>query len=373
MEYLKEFDLSNKEQVTKLLTYGFKRYAGLSLAYMNTETIKFDGENLLCYNYSDSNKKAVIRIGFSTSPEVTLKIISLIQDKKVLTRKIKNSDKIIPIIKLVPEYIIQNKSIENTSQDSDPGKPVLTSEESKAQQSLKDIARAKQYVKKKNEILRRTIQKIENLRLVLVTGSSGTGKTFTTTNTLQNDLGMIEGKDFALEGGGEITPAKLYSLLSQYHTYGKVTVIDEANATMDIEENSNMFKMALQPNGKLSRGGKSLPFRGAVVMITNKSPQWVAKKLGMAVMGRASIINFEATNEDIEVYIEELLPTLQPQLSLTREQKKECFDFFIENYPRFLITKLETEGGISIRTLERVMTYYELYPKMWKEQSLATL
>jgi hypothetical protein len=197
----------------------------------------------------------------------------------------------------------------------------------------------------KKELLRMYAVSDAGKNLLIASGRGGTGKTYTTTETLTSQ-GLSEGTHYKIiKGANASRAATLQRLLAQAADMPFV-IIDDADSVMQSKEMANCLKTALEnnpggrkmrimyPNPKGHKGEddefieKVVPIVFKMVWITNKDPQQLWRSNGwqdgdiIAVMRRAKEIKFNFTNEEVMDLIKGNIASVMPDNEYITEKRK---------------------------------------------------
>jgi hypothetical protein len=372
MQILLEYSPKDKKRILNLLVAGFKRYGQMDLVYFDSEITSFKklNETLNVYSYIEYNKKVIIKFCFTRGKELDLKAIGIVQKASNYFFKIEDTNNISELLKKLPKYILNNEEFPGgVVIPEEESEPVLDVEEKKDQDFLTYAFRNVNHILQMNFVLKKVLDNYKVYNPIILAGTPGIGKTFLVTDYLKNKKNLVEGKNLELTGGGSLSPTVLVEILRKYSKLGEVVVIDEADETMDNNENSNILKLALGENGKISRQGQSTPYEGTVILISNKTTDWIISKLG-AVIDRGYVIEYLASDEEIKEYITLISKRIAKKIGLNPEELKTVLDWFFANYKNL---KQTSKKGLSIRTFEKVAKLYLKNPNSWKYIAVKTL
>jgi hypothetical protein len=258
-------------------------------------------------------------------------------------------------------------------------KPVLTAAEKELEDEVTEFTVLDTDLKGSIELLEEAIRDIgANLaRGVLVTGTPGIGKTYTTQEILNKEFGLSPGIDYHLTGAGSMTPAKLFKLL--HDNRDKLIVVDDNDALWSEQAAVNMIKGALQSEGpRLVESGSSRPmegyedpfeFGGQIIFISNlKDSQF---GLAEPVLDRMNYhIHFNISTESLMSYVEEMLARIYKHVDM--EIKIMAFEWFKKHGHRYKSAK---KKGLSIRAYTKTLNLIVSgkSEKTWKRLSLSVL
>jgi len=219
---------------------------------------------------------------------------------------------------------------------------------------------------------------------ILVTGTPGVGKTYSTQEILHKERGLVENVSYRFLSGGSMSARGLFEELHNYRD--QLIVIDDNDSIFADQDAVNMLKGALQTQGtrwitynKASVAGKKdkegnaaydtpFEFTGQIIMITNL----VGKSLSLAnpVLDRVNQVHFDISQEDLVQYVEGMLGNIYTHIDL--DVKKEVFEFFKKFGPYYKSAKGK---GISIRAYTKTLDLVcaGLPEAEWKRLSLNTI
>jgi len=185
----------------------------------------------------------------------------------------------------------------------------------------------------------------EGKNMLIASGRAGTGKTYTTEETLQ-EQGLSEGAHYkVIKGSSSMRAATLQRLMAQAADMPFI-IIDDADQVMSSPQMANCLKTALEnsSNGRKMRimyvnpkGQKGeddefiekvVPVTFKIVWITNGEPESRWRSNGwddgdiVAVMRRSKEIKFDFTNEEIMEMIKQKLDTVMPDNEFITQERK---------------------------------------------------
>lgn len=208
-------------------TYGHQQRAWKFMQEAGLENIQY------VITKSNGNKQACIQLGASYSPTSNIPASSW----QWIISLYKRIEHYIPTEDNIGNNAGYNNDIETTDinipgLDGDVQSVELDPLDDKSQTSKNDeeyeenIEELENYIKSAYDVI---IQHKKNrtftTRCCLVTGTSGSSKSFTTTKTLK-DCGLKEGVDYFITKLSDTTPKGLYNMMYTYN--GKIVVIDDA-------------------------------------------------------------------------------------------------------------------------------------------------
>lgn len=178
---------------------------------------------------------------------------------------------------------------------------------------------------------------------LLLTGTPGTGKTYTVTEALTG-LMLEENHDY-LVVKGHTSAFGLYQLL--HDNQEGLIVMDDADSVWKDQVSLNILKAALDSYSKRTiswysastdRGGlpSSFDFKGSIIFISNQ----VASKLDPAVVSRTITANLELTNTELVDRMEGIMEDVECNVPISA--KMEVIDFLRENAEKFNALSLRT-------------------------------
>lgn len=211
---------------------------------------------------------------------------------------------------------------------------------------------------------------------LLVTGTPGIGKTYTTEKILKDEFGMTNGLDYLMVSGGKMTSTGLFITL--HDNRDKLIVIDDNDSVWSDTDATNMLKGALQTEGDriVSSMNKDIMknyetpfgFEGQIIFITNLVGSDLSK--AEPVLDRIPQVHFNISQESLISYVEEMLANIYKHIDM--EIKIEVFEWFKLMGPTY---KSSATKGLSIRsytkTLDLVLRGHK--EDDWKELALSTL
>jgi len=280
---------------------------------------------------------------------------------------------------------IKNKNTAEVSIiKANPEKRIETSEEKHLQQELEKYKISEEDLKGSIKLLKTLVQGLGVVTSgIIVTGTPGVGKTYTTLDVLENYLGKKLDSDY-VSVTGTISPIELFKTL--HDNRDKTIILDDCDAVFKNQDSVNMLKGALQTQGlrrvsysKASITGKKddegmalfenpFEFSGQIIAITNLKTSELA--LISPVEDRMNQVHFNISQADLISYVEEMLSHIYPHVSM--EIKKYIFDFFKKFGPYY---KSAQKKGISIRSYTKTLdlAISGMPEEAWKTLALNTL
>jgi hypothetical protein len=254
-------------------------------------------------------------------------------------------------------------------------KPVLTAKEKLAQQEYEKYKVYDTDLQGSIGLLKDSIRNIASgvIKGVLVTGSPGVGKSYTTQSILKDEFGLTENVDYVLERGGETSTPAFYRLL--YDNIDKLIMLDDNDGIWKDQKAVGMIKGALETQGSrmvtsnnLNMGDypTSFIFEGQLIFITNLVGADL--KLASPVKTRVDKIHFNISKEEIIKYIAVILDKIYPNVDI--DIKMEVFEWFDLMGDKYASAK---EEGVSIRAFTLTLDKRISGMVNWKQDSLNKL
>ena len=207
---------------------------------------------------------------------------------------------------------------------------------------------------------------------LIISGPPGVGKSFEVSRYLETNA-----KDSYFRVKGHITELSLYLALYNYRYKGQVVVLDDTDSIVTKLEGLNILKAATDSGvreiswesttNRLGDTPSSFPYNGSVVIITNAAALQVSNKLKPhmnALQDRCSRIVISDGNEDtlfkqicFMVYNRNVLTSKNIPPSV----QEEMLQYIDQTKRRF--------RSLSLRTLDRMVNYYQADPTTWKDMS----
>ena len=151
----------------------------------------------------------------------------------------------------------------------------------------------------------------------LITGSSGVGKSYIVTKTLQNG-GLRQGVDYIIIKGNT-SPLGLYTVL--LNNKNKLIVFDDCDSVFNDAKSLNLLKAGLDSYSKriiswLSRPSKnhvpSFEFTGKIIFISNLAQS----KIDNAVKSRTFVVDIQLSKKEVLAYLESILFYIEPSIPI---------------------------------------------------------
>ena len=208
---------------------------------------------------------------------------------------------------------------------------------------------------------------------LLVTGTPGVGKSYTTVSVLKDKFGLTENVDYVLQRGGETSTPAFYRLL--YDNIDRLIILDDNDGIWKDPKAVGMIKGALETQGtrmvtsnNLGMGDypTSFIFEGQLIFITNLVGD--SLKLAAPVKTRVDKVHFNISKEEIVKYIADILDKIYPHVDM--EVKIEVFEFFDLLGDKYSSAQ---EEGLSIRAFTMTLDKRLSGMPNWKQQSLNVL
>ncbi|MEI8209866.1 MAG: ATP-binding protein [Methylococcales bacterium] len=207
---------------------------------------------------------------------------------------------------------------------------------------------------------------------LIISGPPGVGKSFEVSRYLE-----AKAKDNYFRIKGHATELSLYLALYNYRYKGQIIVLDDTDSIVTKLEGLNILKAATDSGNReiswesttnrLGDSPSSFPYNGSVVIITNVAALQVSNKLKPhmnALQDRCSRIVISDGNEDtlfkqicFMVYNRHVLTNKNIPPSVQEEMLQ-----YIDQNKRKL-------RSLSLRALDRMVTYYDADPTTWKQMS----
>jgi hypothetical protein len=184
---------------------------------------------------------------------------------------------------------------------------------------------------------------------MVISGQPGIGKSYGLNKALK-DNGLVEGSDYVIIKGGNISPRGLFDLLKE-NAKGKIVIVDDADSILN-SQNALMLKGALDSSKKriinwvTVDGVEEIEFESQMVILTNLPKH----KIDSAVLSRSFYVNLQLTNEELIDRMRFLLPSMEHDLDLSG--REECLDL-LDKYK-------EQANEVNIRTLLKLFAIRQL-------------
>lgn len=201
---------------------------------------------------------------------------------------------------------------------------------------------------------------------LIIYGTGGTGKTYTTTKELEKlgkvpfdeDEHMIGSENYDyISVTGKVTPAALYRILYEHN--GKQILFDDCDSFLKDDDAVNVLKGALDTSGdgtvnwqssakiKDSKGEempKRFKFKGSAIFISNLS----ADKVPQPLKSRSLRVDMSMSKEQTIDRINFILDKIDFKLpGTTMEDKREVLNYLKEN--------LTVTDDVNVRTLKSLL------------------
>ena len=234
---------------------------------------------------------------------------------------------------------------------------------------------------------------------VVIAGPGGTGKSYHVEKAL-DESGMKPGIDW-VKYKTHMTPAQIYLALLQ--NYNKIIVFDDCDDALLNKTSANIFKAALETNGKRVLGWNkadvinippNLPmsvvkglvnndakhrlpsqftFEGSIIFITNLP----VKKIDAAVLTRCDTIDVTLRNVDMAKLIQKQLPNIkimgrnkatgeEINIGTNLELKQEVYDFLMS--PEYQAHMQKYNIPLNMRLFQRAYAFAYANDKSWKRR-----
>lgn len=234
---------------------------------------------------------------------------------------------------------------------------------------------------------------------VVIAGPGGTGKSYHVEKAL-DESGMKPGTDW-VKYKTHMTPAQIYLALLQ--NYNKIIVFDDCDDALLNKTSANIFKAALETNGKRVLGWNkadvinippNLPmsvvkglvnndakhrlpsqftFEGSIIFITNLP----VKKIDAAVLTRCDTIDVTLRNVDMAKLIQKQLPNIkimgrnratgeEINIGTNLELKQEVYDFLMS--PEYQAHMQKYNMPLNMRLFQRAYAFAYANDKSWRRR-----
>lgn len=234
---------------------------------------------------------------------------------------------------------------------------------------------------------------------VVIAGPGGTGKSYHVEKAL-DESGMKPGTDW-VKYKTHMTPAQIYLALLQ--NYNKIIVFDDCDDALLNKTSANIFKAALETNGKRVLGWNkadvinippNLPmsvvkglvnndakhrlpsqftFEGSIIFITNLP----VKKIDAAVLTRCDTIDVTLRNVDMAKLIQKQLPNIkimgrnratgeEINIGTNLELKQEVYDFLMS--PEYQAHMKKYNMPLNMRLFQRAYAFAYANDKSWRRR-----
>lgn len=211
---------------------------------------------------------------------------------------------------------------------------------------------------------------------LLITGSTGSGKTFTVKKVLV-DNGLVEGRDYTII---RVAPNNVFDLIDQIYTSKdkKLIILDDADITLTSEVHRQLLLQMLDTipvrtvvvprTAELDKysyqgfelGVDKFIVKAKFIIITNLP----LDKIPDNIKTRCHIVNFTFTDDELSELIRLNIDNIEP--SIPTEKKIEILQ---------ILKKLLKEAGIPLtfRQYTVAITYYKMYGDNWVTHFRVTL
>ena len=207
---------------------------------------------------------------------------------------------------------------------------------------------------------------------LIISGPAGVGKSYEVSRYLEANA-----KDGYFRIKGHVTELSLYLALYNYRYKGQIIVLDDTDSIVTRLEGLNILKAATDSGNReiswesttnrLGDTPSSFPYCGSVVIITNASALQVSNKLKPhmnALQDRCSRIVISDGNED--TLFKQICFMVYDRHVLTNKNipplvQEEMLQYIDQNKRKL--------RSLSLRALDRMVTYYDADPNSWKDMS----
>jgi len=234
---------------------------------------------------------------------------------------------------------------------------------------------------------------------VVIAGPGGTGKSYHVEKAL-NECGLTPGADW-VKYKTHMTPAQIYLALLQ--NYNKIIVFDDCDDALLNKTTANIFKAALETNGKRVIGWNksdtiqippNMPmavvkglvnndkkhrmpsqftFEGSIIFITNLP----IRKVDAAVLTRCDNIDVTLRREDMATIIKDQLPNIkimghnratgeETNIGTNLELKQEVYDFLMS--PEYQEHMKKYNIPLNMRLFQRAYAFAHANDKSWRRR-----
>jgi len=218
-------------------------------------------------------------------------------------------------------------------------------------------------VEEKFDFLRGAIREISqgNINSLIITGSPGSGKTYTTLEELDK-----AGVEYTRYTGGVKHVEDLIRILYNKRDR-EIIILDDFDSAWQNKEAANILKAALDnkdnreityvdvhANKNMSDIPPKWLYEGYIIFISNST------KIDSAVASRSVVINLTLTNEEMVEKIENTLKDYRPDLPM--DIKKKALEYLKEINPGVSV--------IDFRTLDNILVAMRISKENWKKMAL---
>jgi len=333
------FDPKKLSQLLRVIAKILQKYTGEKIDYVGTEKIrKAKGGNTYVIYYG-IGKSATLRFLFTSAFGEKIDTIEVHGKGKPIAIQVGDVP-IKPKLKEVADIIKNGAGAAKTLTVKPPEEEeaILTPEEKALEAEFKKYLILDNDIKGKIRLLKISLYDLgQTMYGLLVTGTPGVGKTFTTMKVLE-EQGKIEGSDYVVATGGKMTDAQMYIFL--YENFDKTIIFDDMDSMWDSQTAVNMLKGALQTQGPRTINWRTktplgdddmgnpienvIDFEGNMVFITNLMGKDLTK--AEPVLDRVFKIHFDVDPDKLIAYVDEMLEHILPDAPM--DVKKTAFDFF---------------------------------------------
>jgi hypothetical protein len=202
------------------------------------------------------------------------------------------------------------------------------------------------------------------INTLIVSGSSGVGKTYNINRLLQRQSEDESNPIKYRKVTGKITPLAFFNVLYENSTYDSVCYFDDADSILSEETSLNLLKEASEKvpqrvvsylSTKMGEGKGTTTFDGKIVISTNIKISKSAHL--MAVYDRFHVMELNISYLEKLAKIQDIVDKSAPE---HRDVNREVLKFLVENE-----SILETDN-VTIRTFIKLQELARLTPKNWR-------
>lgn len=242
------------------------------------------------------------------------------------------------------------------------------------------LARA-QNIAKRFHLLEKmaTGAKLGHINSLIVSGTTGVGKSYTVVNALQKN-GLLEDVDFTLIKG-HITPINLYITLYNYRSPGNIVVLDDSDSILFDEIGLNLLKNALDTESirriswasdALDRKDMDIPksfiFEGSVIFLSNINFQKIVDEGKSKVAPHLSALISRSLYLDLSVWSRiDMFAWIQHLINKGEKILGNITDKEISDIMAFVKENLNNFRTFSVREMKKVCSLYLSDKEGWKE------
>lgn len=221
------------------------------------------------------------------------------------------------------------------------------------------------------------------IRSMIVTGSAGTGKSWTVQQAIRAQ--EREHPGFCCQTiKGSITPVMLYIALFETHSKGNVLILDDADMVFEDVETLNLLKAATESQKRRSVSYKKMnmaleaagiptqfDYEGTIIILSNIDLEDARnKKLSPhfeAIISRAHFIStvFKSAREKLLRIISVIEDENLLDEYIPKSEHKKIVDFIKTNENKF--------KELSLRTVVKLAELYSSFGKNWENMARATI